>query len=341
MLTIIKGANDMSKLVSILSPCYNGEKYLKAFLDSVLCQTYDNIELIVINDGSTDQTEKILESYKEKFEEAEYRYIVLNQENAGQAAAINKGLKVFSGEYLTWVDSDDVLLETNIEEKVNFLENNSTFGFVLAQGMVVSDENYEVPLGIIKRTYTGEKDNLFEDLINEKNVVYGPGTIMVRRSSVVQAIPSLNIFECKEGQNWQLILPLAYTFRCGYIDKPLFKYVKHSDSHSRVKRTHRQEIARIKRFIEMLTKTIESIPGISDSEIQQYEGMVHLHFYYKILMISYRAFYFFEATNARKKLKKIGAFGYRYTYICYLLGVFGRLYKKIIKNFRYDLSKVF
>ena len=118
------------KLVSIISPCYNGEKYVSRFLDSVLSQTYNNIELIVINDGSIDKTLEILESYKEKFFRRSYAYIIINQDNAGQSAAINRGLKVFSGDYLCWVDSDDKMFPTSIEHKVKTLENNPNCGII-------------------------------------------------------------------------------------------------------------------------------------------------------------------------------------------------------------------
>lgn len=64
-------------LVSLITPCYNGEKYLERFLDSVLAQTYDNIEFILVNDGSTDDTEKIALSYQEKFADRGYIYIYI------------------------------------------------------------------------------------------------------------------------------------------------------------------------------------------------------------------------------------------------------------------------
>lgn len=104
-------------LVSIITPCYNGEKFVSRFLDSVLDQSYTNIELIVINDGSTDQTEQILKSYEIKFKEKGIKFIHLFQSNGGQSSAINKGLEIFSGEYLTWPDSDDILTPDAIEIK--------------------------------------------------------------------------------------------------------------------------------------------------------------------------------------------------------------------------------
>ena len=65
----------MNPLINIITPCYNGEKFLERFLDSVLKQTYDNIELILVNDGSTDKTDNIANKYKSKFNEKGYIYM--------------------------------------------------------------------------------------------------------------------------------------------------------------------------------------------------------------------------------------------------------------------------
>lgn len=107
-------------LVSILTPCYNGESFLKRYFESILNQTYSNLELIFINDGSIDRTEEIALSYRSQLEEKGIRYIYERQENAGQAAALNRGLKLFTGEYLTWPDSDDVMTADCIEKKSGF-----------------------------------------------------------------------------------------------------------------------------------------------------------------------------------------------------------------------------
>ena len=104
----------MKKLVSIITPCYNGEKYVDRFLTSVLNQTYNNIELIFVDDGSTDKTKDVVLSFKEQFEKRGYDLIYIYQKNAGQAAAINQGLKVFKGEFLMWIDSDDLMFPSEM-----------------------------------------------------------------------------------------------------------------------------------------------------------------------------------------------------------------------------------
>lgn len=261
----------MSKLVSIVSPCYNGEKYIENYLDSVLNQTYSKIELIFVDDGSTDGTERIVQQYIPMFEKKGYSLIYHKHiENKGQAAAINFGLKIFSGEYFTWMDSDDIYYPNAIEEKVRYLENYLEFDFVINQGEIVDEDDLNKPIGILKRQKPQGKDCLFQDYIDEHNVFFCPGGICVRAKVIKQAIPKLAIFESREGQNFQLLLPLAYSFKWGYLDKVLFKYVVHSDSHSHLKRIYEEEIERRNRFYILMKETINQIPGISDEEKNQW-----------------------------------------------------------------------
>ena len=97
--------------VSIIIPIYNTEKYLKACLDSVLSQTYENLEIILIDDGSTDNSGKIIDDYAKK----DHRIKVVHQKNRGQSAARNEGLKKATGDYISFIDADDKI-------KPNFIE---------------------------------------------------------------------------------------------------------------------------------------------------------------------------------------------------------------------------
>ena len=202
----------MNHLVSIISPCYNGAKYLPHFLESVLQQTYRPIELIFVDDGSTDDTKIVFDSYRERFLDSGITPVYIYQKNAGQAAAMNAGLPIFTGDYLMWVDADDVILPENVSKKVAYLEKHQEKGFVLCQGLSVHESNMDESIGLLARKDDGSLDRikLFDDLIMEHNVVYVPATIMARRNSVLRAIPSLHIYEGRQGQNWQLMLPLAY-----------------------------------------------------------------------------------------------------------------------------------
>lgn len=252
------------KCVSIISPCYNGEKYVDGFLNSVLNQTYSNIELIFVDDASTDSTENIVKSFINKFTERGYSLIYKKQrENKGQAAAINIGLNTFKGAYVAWIDSDDIFFPSAIKDRVIFLERHPELEFVLAQGEIVNEDDIYTKRGVLRRVKPNHEDNLFKDLLDETNVVYGPGTILVRAESLRKAIPNLSIYESREGQNWQLMLPLAYSCKYGYIDEVQFKYIVHDDSHSHTKRSYGQLISRRNNFNVLQRETINAIPNMS------------------------------------------------------------------------------
>ncbi len=101
--------------ISIIVPVYNVEKYLKKSLDSILDQTLTDIEIICVNDGSTDKSVKILEQYEKK----DSRIVVLHKENGGLSSARNAGMKIAKGEYLAFVDSDDWVDKTMFEKMYN------------------------------------------------------------------------------------------------------------------------------------------------------------------------------------------------------------------------------
>lgn len=255
------------KKVSIISPVYNGEAYIGRFLESVLEQTYPKIELIVIDDGSADNTEGVVQGFREQFSQRGYTLIYRKQpENRGQADAINVGLKLFTGEYMMWMDSDDILYPEAIAKKADFLEKHPEYDFVLNEGEFVSEEDLNTPIGYLRRVAPTGEDKLFQDMLDENNVVFGPGAILVRSDSFRRALPELTIFESREGQNWQLMLPLAYSCRCGYLEEVLFRCVSHSDSHSRRTRTFEREFNRRGNFYPLIANTIDKIVGMPPEE---------------------------------------------------------------------------
>lgn len=107
----------ISPKISVIIPVYNVEKYLRKCLDTIILQTYNNLEIICVNDGSTDGSEQILNEYAQK----DSRIIVRNQENLGQSAARNKGLEIATGEYISFIDSDDWVSLSFYQKFVNAL----------------------------------------------------------------------------------------------------------------------------------------------------------------------------------------------------------------------------
>ena len=130
--------SNYNPLVSIVIPVYNGANYMREAIDSAIAQTYKNIEIIVVNDGSTDngETEKIALSYGDKIN---YYY----KENGGCASALNYGISKMKGEWFSWLSHDDVYFPTKIESQVNKIINNklNVFNTILICGSNVIDAN--------------------------------------------------------------------------------------------------------------------------------------------------------------------------------------------------------
>ena len=108
----------MKKLISVIVPVFNVEKYLEKCIESIRNQTYKNLEILLINDGSTDKSLEICNKYLE----IDDRIVLLNKENGGLSSARNFGIDNAKGEYITFVDSDDFIHELMYETLVYNLE---------------------------------------------------------------------------------------------------------------------------------------------------------------------------------------------------------------------------
>lgn len=218
-------------LVSLIIPCYNGEDFINRCLDSVLNQSYSYIQFILIDDGSTDNTVVIIEAREEELHEKLEEFIFIRQENGGAASAVNTALKYVKGKYIAWADSDDVLQNDNILKKVDFLRENEECALVACNAreldMITGRE--------IRKLLFHEKiqnSDLFMTLIFGEVPCY-PGVFMVRTQALFSILTKREIYYHPEvGQNWQLLLPVAYKNKCGFIDEVLYDYYVRTDSHS-------------------------------------------------------------------------------------------------------------
>ena len=127
----------MEKLVSIVLPVYNGEKYLRESIDSVLCQTYQNWELLIVDDCSVDATPAIAKEYESADSRIKY---FRNENNLRLPRNLNKGFSLTKGEYLTWTSDDNRFYPTAIERMVAALQNNPNAQFVFASCRYIDGE---------------------------------------------------------------------------------------------------------------------------------------------------------------------------------------------------------
>jgi len=112
--------NENDIFISIMICCYNSEKYLSETIDSVINQTYTNWEIVAVNDGSSDNTEEIIQTYINKGVKIIYHY----QENQGYASARNKAIEIAKGEWIAIIDHDDICLPDRLEKQAAQIKNN-------------------------------------------------------------------------------------------------------------------------------------------------------------------------------------------------------------------------
>jgi glycosyltransferase involved in cell wall biosynthesis len=172
----------LSTLVSCLMPVYNASKYLKAAIDSILEQSFEDYEFIIINDGSTDNSEEIIKGYKDS--RIKYFY----QANAGVASALNKGLELAQGKYIWRNDADDISLPTKLERQVKFLEENQDFDLVAVQVAFLTENgkpawDFRQPKN---KYFCNEK---FIEVKREHFNPYSPithGTVLISRKCMIE-----------------------------------------------------------------------------------------------------------------------------------------------------------
>lgn len=275
----------MSKKVSIITPCLNGEKFLDRYFNSILNQSYTNLELIFINDGSTDKTDDIVKSFMPKFEQKNIDFIYINKlNNEGQAKAVDEALKIFTGEYFIWPDSDDLLDSDSIKKRVRFLAENQGYGMVRSNANVVSDKDLNKVLDKFEKS-ADRNEYIFDDLILEKKYMCC-GCYMIRSSDFLCVNKNRSIYCGNSGQNWQIVLPVAYKYKCGYIDESLYTYITRESSHSRNLKELDDVIRRSYEHEKTLIETLVRI-DMDDCEFKKYMHIVEEKYLRQRFIIGY------------------------------------------------------
>ena len=216
----------MDHRVSVIIPCYNAEKTIDRAIQSVFNQQYQNLELIVVDDGSLDSSKEKIAAWENKFEYQQMQLKYVWQENKGPGGAINTGLKYVAGEFLMLLDADDEYLPGAISERIAYFDSHPTCAVVRSNGWQIKGN---------KRTLfvqtESEKDcqDIFTALVKGETNNWA-GSYMVRTSALFEFYPDREIYASRYGQNLQILMPVVYKYPCGFIDKPLMNYILQSDS---------------------------------------------------------------------------------------------------------------
>jgi glycosyltransferase involved in cell wall biosynthesis len=215
--------------VSVIIPCYNREHFIALTVNSVLNQTWPNIELIVVDDGCSDGSRQILESYGQRLTILEHPGRI----NRGQSAAINLGLRHSTGAYLAILDSDDLYTIDKIEKQVRFLENNPDIGLVYANCMYIDASGNDLhEMYSSNHIPPNGPEQVLEDCCF--NV---PSNSLFRRS-VFEKV-GFQDETLRAGQDHDYAIRIAEVTRIGYIDECLWSYRRHGGSISNTRTLER------------------------------------------------------------------------------------------------------
>jgi len=212
--------------VSVVIPVYNGSNYLAKAIDSALAQTYENIEIIVVNDGSKDdgKSERIALSYGDKI-----RYF--SKENGGSSSALNCGIRMMEGEYFSWLSHDDLYYPDKIKEEIAYADENS----VVFSGADLIDANGEI---IKKATGLKEARDYIESHSNEHFIAqpsryYFSGCTCLIPKKVFEEVGLFNekLRLVNDYDLWFRIYKNGYRIR--FVDQPLVMSRMHASQISR------------------------------------------------------------------------------------------------------------
>ena len=228
-------------LVSIIMPSYNTGGYIKNSIESVLAQTYENWELIIVDDCSTDDTDSIVGQFSDK----RIRYLK-NKKNSGAAISRNYALREAKGRWIAFLDSDDLWLPEKLEKQIAFMENNG-YSFSYTDYKIRWNGKNEDP-----RVYTGP------DVVNRKRMYrycyFSTITVMYDRN----VVGLIQIADIKKNNDYAMWLQIIEKTNCYRYPECLSVYCKHDNSVS-----SGSKLKLIKHHYIMFRKALNRSPVVS------------------------------------------------------------------------------
>ena len=219
-------------LVSMITYCYNGERFVSQYFEALLAQTYTNIELIFFNNGSEDRTGEIAESYKDVLIDKGIQvHIIHYEKNQSTCMLKQQAFQMMKGEYFFGCDSDDFIDPTYVEEMSSYLVKHPEKGIVYCQLRVVEEETGHIKK-IMKMIPRHGSKEAFYDILRGENINFTAISYMMSRKHFEKVNPTKSIYISNYGENYQVQMPFLYYDLQGYIEKPLGQYTVRRDSYT-------------------------------------------------------------------------------------------------------------
>ncbi|MES2762088.1 MAG: glycosyltransferase [Bacteroidota bacterium] len=210
----------MSPKVSVIMSVYNGAHFVRRSIESILAQSFSDFEFIIINDGSSDESEKIILEFKDE----RIRYID-NKVNLGLIASLNKGLSLAKGEYIARMDDDDISLPSRFEKQVAYLDEHKTTAVLATRLVIINENGFEVDNW--KEDLLARSTDEIKQLLPKSNCIGHP-TVMMR----AECLRAFNYSsKLKNSEDWGLWLNLlSKGFVIAKLDEVLLQYRVHNKS---------------------------------------------------------------------------------------------------------------
>lgn len=246
--------NTKSPLVSIIVPVYNGSNYLAQALDSALAQTYPNIEIIVVNDGSDDDdaTEKIALAYQS--EHKEIRYFL--KSNGGVSSALNYGIEKMNGDYFSWLSHDDLYHPDKISKEMSYIESENDI--VICPSLLINAEGNTIPLHIDKVSGKFNGRQLLSQMINGRSF-NGLGFLIPKSVFLRYGVFDESMRYLQDKDLWMRLMLTDLNFI--YFSTPLVTTRIHNEqvtiTHSELRETDKVVLA--KKHIPLLSALPKSV----------------------------------------------------------------------------------
>lgn len=242
----------MTSIVSVILPCYNGARWIREAIESVLAQTYKDFELIIVDDGSTDSSGKIVSLYSN-----DARVCYIYQKNRGFSAAINKGIRESSGDFVGFIGQDDLWMPKKLKEQVNYLRKHQNVDLVHSNYYIIDLEGKIVKKRNTKMQEPPSTGENVKELFLGNFIAFE--TVLVRKKSLEEVgVFDERMIAFSDHDMW---LRIAGSSNIGYIDLPLVKKRHHEAQLSRVR-----EEAGIKDELLITKKAIDRYPFLRKYE---------------------------------------------------------------------------
>ena len=241
--------------VSIIIPVYNAEKYLEECIDSAINQTYQDIEIIAVNDGSTDNSLEILKKYSDKIK-------IISKENGGTASALNAGIKVMTGEWFKWLSADDALYPKFVEELILESKNIENKNLILYTNYDIIDSEGNLIDQRIERNFNNLDQFEVNVILLDRHIGNGT-TSLIHKSTIDKYGMFDGIIGHREDYELWLRYCILYKCRLRLVPKILAKYRIHESQ------TTKEKIRKSLEQSEKIRKLV--LDKLEPSERERYE----------------------------------------------------------------------